>query len=111
MSELGNWKFVISDSIQYDEMTSYPSHLDETIAELGLPDNNLSRAKLMVQELHSDTKQVTFHWNDSSIILNTDDVVNFQPFVRATGTSSSAPPDTAFFYILNGVEHEVKKKS
>ena len=109
MSELGNWKFIISDSITYEETTSYPSHLDEIVAKLSLPDNALSRAKLMIEELHSDVPLIKFQWNGGVLTLPPEHIMNFHPFIRASGTASSGSADVSFFYLLNGVEHEVKK--
>ena len=105
---IGKWSIIVGDKIFDEDFVEQEGNRvedTERIIELKLPLNSLSIAKLRAVEYASnaDIKEAIFNWDGHLINLHIDDLISFQPFIRATDTMGV--PGQSKVYLLKGEEH------
>lgn len=105
-----DWKFTTKEGLVLDEYTDYPPDIKDMAIEMDMPDNPLSYAKVSIY--HEDLNEVVFHIRDTELSLPTEHILTFNPFIRVVSDGMASGEDATgdLFYLLEGVEHELKKK-
>jgi len=97
-----NWKFECGGRV-LDENTAFTPDIIQLTEDLGLPQNTLGYAKVMIMQLGFPTS--VFHWEGFTVEVPSDKITTFNPFLRASaGGAGASVTGGSAFYMLDGQE-------